>query len=227
MAAAGGAVANRSAQEPEILGTIPAGSQTPLVGQSSGRSMLNLRHALPPALATLALLAVVAARADQPDAAGGQPEGAKAAGAPAQHTAAVLDGRDGRDLVLDRFRPQAMLRVDEHLLGRAKFPVVDVHFHPRVRFHENSQMLDDFVKVMDRQNIAVCVSLDGRMGEQFIEHSHYLWDKYRDRFVIFANVDWQGSGQAGDPATWDCRRPISATGWPGSWPRPRPPAPAG
>ena len=184
--------------------------------------MLNLRHALLPALATLALLAAPAAPGDEPAgaanpaAAGRQPEGAKAAGAGEQPAApdptatlppAALDGRDGRDLALDRFRPKLMLQVDEHLLSWAKFPVVDVHFHPRVRFHENPQMLDDFVRVMDRQNIAVCVSLDGRMAEQFVEHSHYLWDKYRDRFVIFANVDWQGGGQTDEPATWDCQRP--------------------
>src|SRR5262245_10804757 len=39
----------------------------------------------------------------------------------------VLDGRDGHDLALDQFRPRSMLRVEEHLLTRAKFPVVDVH----------------------------------------------------------------------------------------------------
>ena len=32
-------------------------------------------------------------------------------------------------------------------------------------------------------------SLDGQMGDSFIEHRHYLWDKYRDRFVIFTNIN--------------------------------------
>src|SRR5512142_645527 len=43
----------------------------------------------------------------------------------------LLDGREGRNLALDRFRPKAQLKVAEHLLGRAKFPVVDVHVHPK------------------------------------------------------------------------------------------------
>ena len=34
--------------------------------------------------------------------------------------------------------------------------------------------------------------------------------KYRDRFVIFANIDWQGDGKADEPATWDCHRPDFA-----------------
>jgi predicted TIM-barrel fold metal-dependent hydrolase len=129
-----------------------------------------------------------------------------AAGASAEETP-TLDGREGRELALDQFRPKSMLRVEEHKLQRAKFPVVDVHVHPRFRLRQSPEQLDDFVKLMDAQNIAVCVSLDGGMGEAFLEHRKYLWTKYRDRWVIFANVDWRGAGQENDPASWDCQRP--------------------
>lgn len=123
---------------------------------------------------------------------------------------APLDGRDGRELLLDRFRPVPKLKVAEHHLTRAKFPVVDVHVHPRIRFRHSPEQLDEFVHVMDRQNIAICVSLDGGMGEAFDEHVSYLWKKYRERFVIFANIDWQGDGKEDEPATWDCQRPDFA-----------------
>ena len=59
---------------------------------------------------------------------------------------------------------------------------------------------------MDRNNIAVCVSLDGKLGSQLDEHIAYLWKKYRDRFVVYANVDWQGDGTKDDPASWACHR---------------------
>src|SRR5262249_3315138 len=39
---------------------------------------------------------------------------------------------------------------------------------------------------------------------------HLLWTKYRDRFAIFANIDWQGQGKVDQPATWDCQRPDFA-----------------
>jgi predicted TIM-barrel fold metal-dependent hydrolase len=103
-----------------------------------------------------------------------------------------------------------MLRVEEHRLTRAKFPVVDIHTHFRVRFHESPAALDDFVKLMDRNQIAVCVSLDGRLGDELEEHKKYLWTKHRDRFVIFANIDWRGQGKPDDPATWDMHRPDFA-----------------
>jgi len=118
-----------------------------------------------------------------------------------------LDGREGRQLALDQFRPRSMLQVEEHHLARAKFPVVDVHTHPRYRFRHSPELLDDFVELMDEHNIAVCVSLDGRLGAEFEEHKDYLWTKHRDRFVIYANIDWRGGGDPGDPATWDCHRP--------------------
>ena len=118
-----------------------------------------------------------------------------------------LDGRDGRPLALDKFRPQSTLRVGQHLLKSAKLAVVDVHTHPRFRLREESDLLDDYVAVMDRNRIAVSVSMDGRLGEELEEHAKYLWTKHRDRFVFFANIDWQGDGKEDQPETWDCHRP--------------------
>lgn len=122
------------------------------------------------------------------------------------HAEELLDGMEGRPLALQEFRPKAQLVVPENLPQRAKFPVVDAHVHPRLKLRHVPGLLDAYVKVMDSQNIAVCVSLDGQLGEELEEHKAYLWTKYRDRFVFFANIDWQGSGERDDPATWDCHR---------------------
>ena len=118
----------------------------------------------------------------------------------------VLDGRDGRELLLRLFRPRPMLKVEEHLLQQAALPVVDVHTHFRYRLHHSQEQLAGFVKVMDRNNIAICCSLDGKLGNELDEHIDYLWTDYRDRFVIFANIDWRGNGKPDDPPTWDCQR---------------------
>lgn len=119
----------------------------------------------------------------------------------------VLDGREGRPLALDRYRPKSMLQVEQHQIHQARFPVVDVHVHPRYRLRQNPEQLDAFIAVMDRHNIAVCASMDGRLGEELTEHMKYLWTRWRDRFVVFANIDWQGDGKPNDPASWDCHRP--------------------
>ncbi len=119
----------------------------------------------------------------------------------------LWDGQDGRPLTLDQFQPRSQLRVTQHALRRARFPVVDVHVHPRYKLRHVPEQLDRFVSVMDEQQIAVCVSLDGGLGEALEEHKRYLWTNYPDRFVIFANIDWQGDGRADDPGSWDCQRP--------------------
>jgi predicted TIM-barrel fold metal-dependent hydrolase len=121
-------------------------------------------------------------------------------------TPAPLDGLDGRPLAVDQFQPKSMLELPEHRPQQARFPAVDVHVHMRRKLRQSPEALDEFVRLMDHQNISLCVSLDGELGESFDEHTEFLWAKYRKRFVIFANIDWQGDGQDDDPATWDCHR---------------------
>ena len=123
--------------------------------------------------------------------------------------AAPLDGREGRDLLLRLYRPRAAIKVEQHAPPQAKFPVVDVHTHLRIRTKHSPEQLDEFVKVMDRNQIAVCVSLDGGLGDALTEHFEYL-KKYAHRFVVFANIDWRGGGQVNEPETWDCQRPDFA-----------------
>lgn len=118
-----------------------------------------------------------------------------------------LDGRDGRELLLRNFRPKRQLRVQENLKQHAKYVAVDVHTHFHNRLRDNEEALADYVDLMDRNHIAVCASLDGRLGPQLEHHQDYLWDRYRDRFVIYANVNWRGDGKPNDPSTWACNRP--------------------
>jgi predicted TIM-barrel fold metal-dependent hydrolase len=125
-------------------------------------------------------------------------------------TAAPLDGREGRELLLRNFRPRANLVVPQREIAKARFPVVDMHCHATVRLHDSPEALDEFVRLMDRNGIAICASLDGGLGEKFAAHKRYLWTKYRDRFVIFATLDFRGDGRESDPASWDCQRPDFA-----------------
>lgn len=115
-----------------------------------------------------------------------------------------LDGRGGRQLLLENFRPQPTLQVPQTSVTGAKFRAIDVHTHFRLKLRSKEQ-LDEFVKVMDRNNIAMCVSLDGHLGDDLSEHIKLL-SQYPGRFAVLANIDWRGSGKPGDPATWDCHR---------------------
>ena len=117
-----------------------------------------------------------------------------------------LDGRDGRDLALRLFRPIPTLQVEQHHLRSAKFPVVDVHSHLIYKWERKYGDVEPYVDVMNRNRIAVSVSLDGRLGEQFEQHLRLIDNKHRKRFVIFANINWVGNGDRDESSTWDCHR---------------------
>lgn len=113
-------------------------------------------------------------------------------------------------LSIDEFFPVPKAKLKTTELTRAKFPVVDVHTHFFVRLRHDRDQLRAFVELMDRNAIKICVSLDGRLGSQLDDHIEFLWSEHKDRFIIFANLDWQGRGSGSDPATWDCNQPDFA-----------------
>lgn len=121
-----------------------------------------------------------------------------------------LDGREGRNLLLENFRPVPAMKVEEHRLTRAKFPVVDIHTHFGVRLRNSPEGRDNYLALMERNGIAICNNLDGKLGEAWEETANYLWKEQRDRFTIFVTLDWQGEGKTDDPASWDCQRPDFA-----------------
>lgn len=122
-----------------------------------------------------------------------------------------LDGRDGRPLSLRWFEPRSTLVLPRTEIRRAKFPVVDVHTHFFHRTRHNRQALEDYLAVMDRNNIKLCASLDGKLGDRLTEHLAFLRQAHDDRFVVFANIDWQGDGQDDVPRSWACNRPGFAS----------------
>ncbi len=115
-----------------------------------------------------------------------------------QESPPIEESRNKTRLPLSEFRPIPKLNVDSTLLTRAKFPVIDVHSHFFIRFRHDPVALREYVALMDRNNIAVSVSLDGTLGRRLDEHISYLWTEHRNRFVIFANIDWENHGRASD-----------------------------
>jgi predicted TIM-barrel fold metal-dependent hydrolase len=102
--------------------------------------------------------------------------------------------------------PKSQLSVTETHITQASFPVVDVHTHFFVKGKHDPQLLDKYVEFMDRNNIAVSVSLDATLQLRLQDHQQFLWTQYRDRFVLFANIDFRGKGIPEQPETWDCNQ---------------------
>jgi predicted TIM-barrel fold metal-dependent hydrolase len=89
---------------------------------------------------------------------------------------------------IEDYKPKNTLVVPQHPVTRAKYPFIDVHNH------QNSQMpvaqLDKLVKDMDSLNLQVMVNLSGGYGDGLEKGVANLKGHYKNRFVVFANIDF-------------------------------------
>ncbi len=113
---------------------------------------------------------------------------------------------NSKAISIAEFTPKAQIVVPRSTIAQAKFPVVDCHTHFMYRTRHDADFLKQFVVMMDQQNIAICVSFDGKLGETLPRHIEYLWTEHKDRFAIFCNIDFRGSGSTDNPATWACNQ---------------------
>ena len=111
------------------------------------------------------------------------------------------------DIPLSEFKPKSRLIVPLKKKHSAKFPAVDVHTHMYFRTLLEIDAVDRIVHEMDANNIAVTVSLDGTLGDRLDRHTKQLWRRYKDRFVIYANIDFRGTADENQPALWLCNQP--------------------
>ena len=116
----------------------------------------------------------------------------------------IAQGRQGRgdrppDAPLPNIReykPTSTLVVPEHLVPRAKFPVVDFHGHPPPLTSPDA--IERVVSAMDPLNLRVMVVTGnpGRISrEQMRQDIDVLsTSKHKDRFAVFANIDFRNVG---------------------------------
>ncbi len=98
------------------------------------------------------------------------------------------------EMGFEEYNPIPTLVVPGEEVPRAKFPFVDIHSH---QFRMTDQDLSELVAPMDRMNMAVMVNLSGRSGENLERMIKNIASHYPNRFVVFANVDFQGVGNPG------------------------------
>ncbi len=77
---------------------------------------------------------------------------------------------------------------------KARFPFIDVHGH---QYRMPEQDLGPVVAAMDTLNMGIMVNLSGRSGDELIKSVKNIKDHYPNRFVVFANIDFEGVGTQG------------------------------
>jgi predicted TIM-barrel fold metal-dependent hydrolase len=106
----------------------------------------------------------------------------------------------GAPLALKDFQPKSMLRVPEHKVARAKFPVIDIHTHLSrsngTRFPATPQEL---LQVMDRKNVRTMVNLTGGTGAGLASSIKQLETAAPGRFLTFTEPSWSRLLEPGYP----------------------------
>ncbi len=99
-----------------------------------------------------------------------------------------------QEMGFEEYNPNSTLVVPGHEVSKAKFPFIDVHSHQRSMTPES---LTGLVSDMDALNEAVMVNLSGGSGEDLKNKIANIQKNFPDRFVVFANVDFDGVGAKG------------------------------
>jgi predicted TIM-barrel fold metal-dependent hydrolase len=91
------------------------------------------------------------------------------------------------------YRPKTTLVTEQHLVPKAKFPVVDIHGHPGPL--TTPEAIERVVKAMDSLNIAVLVSADNTSGQSLKDTLAALAaSPYKERFRVLCGIDFAHVG---------------------------------
>lgn len=101
----------------------------------------------------------------------------------------LLTSLAAQTMSIEEYDPKSTLVVPEHPVKRAKYPFIDVHNHQGGLTPES---VDKLVADMDGINLRIMVNLSGGYGERLKENVAILKSRYKDRFVVFANMDFSG-----------------------------------
>ena len=101
----------------------------------------------------------------------------------------LLASLAAQTMSIEEYDPKSTLVVPQHPVKRAKYPFIDVHNH---QYGLTPESVDKLVADMDGINLRIMVNLSGGYGERLKENVAILKTRYKDRFVVFANMDFSG-----------------------------------
>ena len=103
-------------------------------------------------------------------------------------------------LGFEEYDPISTLKVEEHVLRKAKFPFIDVHNH---QYQMPTQDLKALVATMDSLNMGIMVNLSGRgWSQEWSEGTATLKGSLENvaknepkRIAVFTNIQFKGIGE--------------------------------
>ena len=114
--------------------------------------------------------------------------------APGQIRPRPAEGREPefKPPTIREYKPKSQLVAPEHLVPRAKFPVIDIHSHQPTPI--SPAEYDRVMRGMAANNLQILVNLSGSFGDRLHKGVDALKaSQYKDRMVLFANINFGGS----------------------------------
>ncbi len=108
--------------------------------------------------------------------------------------ALAQDGHATQKIDFEKYDPISTLVVPEHKPTHSKFPFVDVHNHQWNMADDN---LSGLIRDMDSLNMKIMVNLSGKSGDNIKRSIKNINSKYPNRFILFANIEFNGVGNVG------------------------------
>jgi len=99
-----------------------------------------------------------------------------------------------QEMSFEEYNPKSTLVVPGKEVKKAKFPFIDIHSHQRSM---SKQRLSGLIEDMDRLNEGIMVNLSGGSGKNLNTKIKNINASYPNRFVVFANVNFDGVGRKG------------------------------
>jgi uncharacterized protein len=100
-------------------------------------------------------------------------------------------------LLLKDYRPKSVFKIPITEIRKAKYPIVDVHHHARVKTPDDVEAM---IKIMDAVGMETTVAFSG-IGEAF-DKAYRLYAKYPKRFHVWCGLNMDDVDQPGfGPAT--------------------------
>jgi hypothetical protein len=114
------------------------------------------------------------------------------AGKPAT-AAASLKPASPETILLKDYRPKPIYKIPVTEVGKARYPVIDMHSHP---YAKTPEQIDEWVRNMDEVGVEKTIILTMTTGATF-DDIQRKYGKYPDRFEMWCGFDFTGYDKPG------------------------------
>ena len=101
--------------------------------------------------------------------------------------------KNPENLLLKNYHPKSIYNIHKTIIGRAKYPVIDIHSHA---FISSAKELDDWIQMMKLMGIEKTVILTKSYGKEFDSLSTFF-SKYPGKFILYCGFDYTGYDKPG------------------------------